>query len=151
MEKIIIDTDVGTYYDDAFAILFALQSKEVKVEAITTVYGDVELRARIARKLLKIMGRTDISVAKGVGTPIKGNTLMFGWEGENILTPQDRDDPELKPSPEHAVDLIISKIKENPGEITLITLGAVTNVATAIIKERDIVEKVKRLIIMGGV
>jgi len=151
MEKIIIDTDVGTYYDDAFAILFALQSKEVKVEAVTTVYGNVELRARIARKLLKIMGRTDIPVAKGVGIPIKGNALMFGWEGRNILTPQDRDDPELKPSPEHAVDLIISKIKENPGEITLITLGAVTNVATAIIKERDIVKKVKQLIIMGGV
>ncbi|MBA7532157.1 Pyrimidine-specific ribonucleoside hydrolase RihA [subsurface metagenome] len=151
MERIIIDTDIGTYYDDAFAVLFAVQSKEVKVEAITTTYGDVNLRARIAKKVLKVAGRSDIPVAAGVGEPIKGNALMFGWEGQNILTKQDYCDSNLASDPIHAIDLIIDTVMSNPKEITLITLGAVSNVATAIIKEPKIVENVKQLVIMGGV
>lgn len=148
MEQLIIDTDIGTYYDDAFAVLFAIQSPEVKVEAVTTVYGDVDLRARIACKILEVAGHPEIPVAAGVGKPIRGEALMFGFEGTNIL-----DDGEAKKKPEktNAVDLIIQKVMDNPGEITLITLGAVTNMAAALIKEPKIAKAAKRLIMMGGV
>jgi len=148
LERLIIDTDIGTYYDDAFAVLFAVQSPEVKVEAVTTVYGDVDLRARIACKILEVAGHSEIPVAAGVGKPIRGEALMFGFEGTNIL-----DDGEAKKKPEkmHAVDLIIQKVMENPGEVTLITLGAVSNVAAALIEEPGIAKAAKRLIMMGGV
>ncbi len=148
MERVIIDTDIGFYYDDAFAVLFAAQSPELKVEAVTTVYGDVDLRARITCKLLEIAGRDEIPVAAGIGKPMKGDVLMFGIEGTNII-----DDGEAKKKPEniHAVDLIIEKIMNSPGKITLITIGPVTNVAAALIKEPAIARAAKRLIMMGGV
>jgi len=148
MERLIIDTDIGTYYDDAFAVLFAVQSPEVKVEAVTTVYGDVDLRARIACKILEVAGHLEVPVAAGVGNPIKGSALMFGFEGTSIL-----DDGDAKKEPERisAVDLIIQKVMDNPGEITLITLGAVSNMAAALIQEPRIAKAAKRLIMMGGV
>jgi len=150
-KKVIIDTDVGTYYDDAFAILFGVNSPEVKVEGVTVTYGDVALRARIAKKLLKVAGHPEIPVRAGVGKPLEGNALMFGFEGENILTKEDLNSKELEPDKENAVNFIVKTIMDNPGEITLITLGALSNVATAIIQEPKIVDNVEQLIIMGGV
>ncbi|PZE22809.1 nucleoside hydrolase [Paenibacillus xerothermodurans] len=150
-QKIIIDTDIGTYYDDAFAVLYGVQSPEVDVLAVTTCYGDVDLRARIAKKILRVAGREDIPVCRGVGQPMDEYALMFGFEGENILTEEDMQDETLQASDTHAVDMIIEQVLKYPNEVTLITLGAVSNVAAAIIKEPKIVGKVKELIIMGGV
>ncbi len=146
--RIILDTDIGTYYDDAFATLLAAVSPELQVEGVTTVYGDAHLRARIARKVLDVAGRPDIPVFAGVSKPMRGYGLMFGWEGTNILTDQDTD---LKVEPQHAVDFIIDTIMANPKEITVITLGAVSNVALAIVKEPRIVENIKELVIMATV
>src|SRR5689334_12437639 len=125
-EKLIIDTDIGTYYDDAFAVLLASRSPEVDLLGVTTVYGDTDLRARIASKVLAVAGRQDVPVCKGIGKPLQGNSLMFGFEGERILTEADRN---LKYSDEHAVNFIIRTIMENPGEVTVVTLGAVSNLA----------------------
>lgn len=148
MHKLIVDTDIGTYYDDAFAVLLACRSPEIDLLGVTTVYGDTKLRSRIARKVLNVAGREDVPVVTGVGPPIQGKSLMFGFEGENIL----RDgDGELAPVAEHAVEFITRSIMENPGEVSVVTLGAVTNLAVAIIKEPEIVTKIKELIIMGGV
>lgn len=148
MEHIIIDTDIGTYYDDAFAVLFAIKSPEVKVEAVTTVYGDTNLRARIACKILEIAGHPEIPVAAGVGNPISGGALMFGFEGTNIL---DEKGETKKPEKINAVNLIIDKVLNNPGKITIVTLGALTNVAMALLLEPAIAGKIKELIMMGGV
>jgi len=148
MRRIIIDTDIGTYYDDAFAVLLAAQSPELKLEGVTTVYGDTILRAKIARKVLNIAGKSEIPVFSGCGKPLKGNALMFGWEGANIL---DTSDESLKPSPGYAIDFIVDCILANPDEITVITLGALTNIAVALAKEPNIAKKIQELIIMGGV
>lgn len=77
-QKLIIDTDIGTYYDDAFAVLLASRSPEVDLLGVTTVYGDTDLRSRIARKILNIAGRQDVPVFKGIGQPLQGTSLMFG-------------------------------------------------------------------------
>lgn len=146
--KVIIDTDIGTYYDDALAVLFACRSPELELLGVTTAYGDTDLRSRIARKVLNVAGREDVPVAKGVGRPLGGKALMFGFEGEGILSDADGD---LPPSGEHAVNFIVRTILENPGEVSLVTLGAVSNVAVAVAMEPAIVEKVKELIVMGGV
>jgi len=146
--KLIIDTDIGTYYDDAFAVLLASRSPEVELLGVTTVYGDTDLRARIARKVLNVAGKQNVPVCKGIGKPLQGNALMFGFEGEKILTESDKD---AKYSDEHAVNFIIRTIMENPGEVTVVTLGAVSNLAAAYVMEPAIAKNMKELIMMAGV
>jgi purine nucleosidase len=146
--KLIIDTDIGTYYDDAFAVLLASRSPEVELLGVTTVYGDTDLRARIARKVLNVAGKQNVPVCKGIGKPLQGNALMFGFEGEKILTESDKD---VKYSDEHAVNFIIRTIMENPGEVTVVTLGAVSNLAAAYVMEPAIAKNMKELIMMAGV
>lgn len=149
MEKtrIILDTDIGTYYDDAVAVMFAAQSPELIVEGVTTCYGDTHLRAQIAAKVLQACDRSDIPVFKGIGMPMRGHALMFGFEGDGILEPGE----EPAYSDQHAVDFIIETIMNNPGEIKVVTLGTVSNVAHAILREPRVIENIKELIIMAGV
>jgi len=149
--KIIIDTDVGTDVDDAVAITLALKSPELKVEGITTVYGNTLLRAQIVLKLLKLMDIDDVPVAAGIEKPLLREREVWwpGHEGKGILTDEDKRD--LKPVDKHAVDFLIEKILENPKEITLVTIGPLTNIAAAIIKEPKIIENMKEIIMMGGV
>ena len=146
--KIIIDTDIGTYYDDAFAVLLATRSPDLDLLGVTTSYGDTHLRARIARKVLDVAGRPDVPVFAGVTKSIQGETLMFGFEGEKILTGRDK---RLKYSDEHAVNFIIRTIMANPGEVTVVTLGAVTNIAMAYLMEPAIAQNMKELIMMAAV
>lgn len=149
MEKIIIDTDIGTDIDDAFALLLALKSPEIQLEAVTTAHGDTDTRSRIAMKILKLSGRQDIPVGSGISMPLlrEREAKMQGFEGKGFLEPVDF---EYRPS-KHAVDLIISKVMENPKEITIVTIGPLTNLAVAIIKEPAIIENIKQVISMGGV
>jgi purine nucleosidase len=146
--KVIIDTDIGTYYDDAFAVLLASRSPELDLLGVTTEYGDTDLRARIARKVLDVAGRQEVPVCKGIEKPLQGHALMFGFEGEQILTKADK---KLKYSDEHAVNFIIRTIMENPGEVTVVTLGSVTNIAVAYVMEPSIAKNIKELIMMAGV
>lgn len=146
--KLILDTDIGTYYDDAFATLLAALSPDIELLGVTTVYGDTKLRARIARKVLNTVGRQDVPVFGGIGKPLRGNSFMFGFEGQNIL---DENDKDLKYSDEHAVNFIIRTIMDNPGEVTVVTLGAVSNLAMAYIMEPRIAKNMKELIMMAGV
>ena len=147
-QKIIIDTDIGTYYDDALAVSIGCQSPELELLGVTTVYGDTHLRSRIARKVLDVNGRPDVPVARGVGQPLGGNFLMFGFEGEGILEDGDGD---LAYLDEPAPNFIIRNIMENPGEVTVVTLGAVSNMAVAYVLEPAIRENIKELIMMAGV
>ena len=148
--RILIDTDIGSDVDDAIAITLALKSPELEVVGITTVYGDTILRARIALKLLQLIGTDHVPVAAGIEKPLlrERDVWWAGHEGKGILTEEDE---KLKPIEKHAVDLIIEKIMGNPKEITLVTIGPLTNVATAIIKEPRIVDNVKEIVMMGGV
>ncbi|HEW91772.1 MAG TPA: nucleoside hydrolase, partial [Thermotogaceae bacterium] len=80
MRRIIIDTDTGTDVDDAVAITLALKSPELKVEGITTVYGNTLLRAQIVLKLLKLMGINDVPVAAGIEKPLLRERDIW-WPG----------------------------------------------------------------------
>lgn len=148
-QRIILDTDIGTDVDDAMAVALAALSPEIQVEGITTVYGDVDLRARMAVKILKLLGREDIPVMAGVEHPLLRNRPMWwlGHEGEGLLTDDDRD---LVYDPRHAVDFIIETVMQNPGQITLIAIGPFTNVAVALAREPRVAQNVKDIIIMGG-
>ncbi|WP_127126709.1 nucleoside hydrolase [Georgenia sp. SYP-B2076] len=148
--KLIVDTDIGTYYDDAFAVLLAARSPEIDLLGVTTVYGDTDLRSRIARKVLDVAGRQEVPVARGIGRPISGHALMFGFEGQNILEDSDgvQDQGWLD---EPAPNFLIRHIMDHPGEVTVVTLGAVTNVAVAYLMEPRIAQHVKEVIMMAGV
>lgn len=153
MEDVLIDTDIGDDIDDAFAIAFALHSPELNVKAITTVFGNVEARTKLALKLLKVFGREDIPVATGVGKPFFERTYRrdryLGDEVPRQAVVLVEDESLPKPYPKHAVDLIISTVMDSRKEVTIIPVGALTNIATCIIKEPKLVERVK-LVIMGG-
>ena len=149
MRRIILDTDVGLDIDDAYAISLAARSPELSLEGVTTVYGDTQLRARIAVKLLQLAGRSDVPVLAGESELIMEDrqALMLGFEGEGILTPEDRD---MKVSG-GAVGFITSKALASERDLTIVAIGALTNVAKAIEKEPHIKDGVEGLILMGGV
>lgn len=145
--RIIIDTDIGTNPDDAVAVSLAVRSPELQVEGITTTYGKVEVRARIARRILELSGAPDIRVYPGIEEPLLRNRTVHwdGTEGEGLVL------PELAKPPEHAVDFIIRTVMDNPGEITLVTIGPLTNAAVALIREPRLADHLKEIVMMGGV
>lgn len=149
MERIILDTDIGTDVDDVMAVALAAVSPELKVEGITTVYGDVDLRARMVTKVLHMLGREDIPVMAGSRDVLLRNREIWwlGHEGEGLLTEADRD---LAYDRRHAVDFIIDTVMKNPKEITLIGIGPFTNFAIALVREPRIADYVKQIIIMAA-
>ena len=152
MRRIIIDTDPGI--DDAMAILFALKSPELRVEALTTVFGNgpIERMTPNALRILEVAGREDIPVAAGAGAPLlrpyRGRGQMVHGRdglGETNLPP-----PRGRPSEMRAVELLISRILEAPEEITLVALGPLTNLDLAVRVAPAIAQAVREVILMGG-
>jgi inosine-uridine nucleoside N-ribohydrolase len=140
-EKIIIDTDIGDDIDDAFAVGLALRSPEVQILGVTTEFGDTELRAKLADRLLGEAGRDDIAVAVGVPTTPKGTFTQRVYA---------RSGRYARASHPAAVDFILQQIRQNPGEITLVAIGPLGNVGAIIDKDRETFRKLKRVVMMGG-
>jgi purine nucleosidase len=147
--RVILDTDIGTDVDDCVALALILGSPELSLEGITCVYGDVELRARMALKLLALAGRADIPVMLGARETLTGLRPVYwaGHEGEGLLEPGDE---QLQPNSEDAVDYIVRVVMENPGEVQLLAIGPLTNVALALQRERRLFDNLAGLTIMGG-
>jgi purine nucleosidase len=141
-EKIILDTDIGTDIDDAFALALIINSPEFELLGVTTVSGDTRARARIAAKMLWEAGGKwrQVPVVAGVPGPKQG--INQGPWAEGFVGPQ-----LLK---ESAVDFLRSKFHRYPGQITLIAIGELTNVAAMIKADPLVVKKVKRIALMGG-
>ena len=150
--NIIIDTDPGQ--DDAFAILLALGSPELKVVAVTAVAGNAPLSKteRNARQILELAGRPDIRVAPGCARPmvrpLKTAEYVHGDSGLEGCDPPAPSTPALGV---HGVDLIIDTVMAAPeGEITLCPLGPLTNIAMALVKEPRIAPRIREIVLMGG-
>jgi purine nucleosidase len=101
-------------------------------------------------KLLALRGMAGIPVAAGAQKPIMGHVPVYwaGHEGEGLLEPSDN---VLQPVSEHAVDLIVRMVMANPGDITLIAVGPLTNVALALLREPRLAQELAGLMVMGGV
>lgn len=149
MKPILFDTDVGTDVDDGLALALMAKSPEVEVLAVSTVSGNVALRARIARKILILAGKGDIPVAAGCATTLLRTSpgLTLGHEGKGVLEGEEDGTPYHSG---HAVDLMVEKIKEASAKPTIVAIGPLTNIALAIIKEPWIIDRVEQLVIMGG-
>ena len=149
--RVIIDTDPGV--DDALALLLAMRSPELKIEAITPVAGNVPLDLTLpnALRMVEIAGRTDIPVAAGAKAPMVRRLVTAAYaHGENGLGGAVFPEPTTKPVNEPAAELIRQIIRKYPGEVTLITLGPLTNVAAAFAGDSDLASKVRGLVMMGG-
>lgn len=149
--QVIIDTDPGI--DDAMAILLALRSPELKVEAITVVAGNVtaNLGTQNALELVELAGRKDVVVAKGAAKPLKRKLVTAELiHGENGLGGVVLPAPKMAPDHRDAVQVIHDVIEANPGKITLVPIGPLTNIATALIEYPDLAAKTRDIIMMGG-
>jgi len=145
---VIIDTDPG--HDDALAIMLAARSGRFNIRAITTVAGNstVENTTRNARFILKLLGREDIPVYSGAEKPLKRSLVQAVVHGESGLAGIDpKNEPQLTGN---AAQKIIEIAGSNPGKITLIALGPLTNVAKAMLKNPEAMRKLKQVVIMGG-
>ncbi len=150
--RIIIDSDPGV--DDAMAILLAFQSPEVVVEGITTVFGNtgIDTTTSNALRLVEMVNRPDTPVAKGAGKPLMRPFIGDGWtiHGRNGFGEVETPEPKGSPVPERAAQFIIDTVMANPGEITIVPLGPLTNVALAVATEPRIAQNVKGVVLMGG-
>jgi len=150
-KRVIIDTDPGT--DDAMAIILALNSPELKVEALTVVPGNVDGRQGLenALKIVSLAGRCDITVAGGAQHPLNQKliTAQF-WHGKNGLADVELPPSKCKADPRFGPDLIIETIHKYPHEVTLIPVGPLTNIALAVSKDPSIAGLIKDIVIMGG-
>ena len=151
MKKIILDCDPGM--DDSMAIAMAVKSPALEVLAVTTVNGNypVDVCCQNARKMLELLRRSDIPVARGMAqpmvTPCPKDPFSHGVDGqaENFLP-----DPSMPVHPLHAVDLIIETVKAHPGEVWMLCTGPMSNLAMAITKCPEIKALIPGVIAISG-
>ena len=153
VQKVIIDTDPGV--DDAFALLLALRSPELKIEAITAVAGNrpLDLTLSNALRMVEVADRTDIPVAKGAASPLM-RRLFWSQEdtihGENGLGGAEFPVPRTQPVKDAASDLICKVVRDNPGEVTIIGIGPLSNVGLALRQDLELAKLIPRIVLMGG-
>lgn len=149
--KVIIDTDPGI--DDAMAILFAYLSKKIDLIGLTTVFGNVSVDQATTNALTLVeLFNANIPVAKGTAKPIVKELKSFPdfVHGKNGFGDIETESPKSSPVQLNAVDFIIEQIMSQPGEICLVPIGPLTNIALALEKEPKIQENVKEVVFMGG-
>ncbi len=152
VKKIIIDTDPGV--DDSLAIFVALNSPELDVLGLTTVFGNAitSTCTENALRLLEIAKRTEVPVAEGAHLPLNGNlrgaaSFVHGENGQGNV--------ELKPPANKtleidAVTFLKNQIEVQPNEITLVPVGPLTNIANLLTNHPGIDSKIKEIVLMGG-
>ena len=137
---VIVDTDIGDDIDDAFALALLLRAPELKIEAVTTSFGDTALRTRLVRRLLREAGRDDIAVGTGPATPDTTRFTQSAWAAGGSA----------QPAPD-AVTLLLDRLHAAPaGTITLIALAPLTTIGRAIARDPSGFKRLRQVIMMGG-
>jgi purine nucleosidase len=159
---VVIDTDVGADVGDAFALALAVASPEIEVVGVTTVGRGAELpdpfvqhvdrtrdedRAWLVCRFLTLAGRKDVPVAAGADPQPES---PLGWQIQYRRHPAAIYNRTLKPVKESAAELVARLAKEKDGELVVVCLGPLTNVARALKDHPDAARKIKRLVVTGG-
>ncbi len=144
--KYIIDMDIGDDIDDALALYFAMRL-DIDIVGITTVYGNTEKRARIAKKMLKTYGGkyADVPVIAGYGNDSDGFARTYLCQYTDDLGGD-----EYAPDKGDAADFIIDCCKKYGSDLAVLAIGPFTNIAKVIEKDKDVLNTVGRVAIMGG-
>lgn len=167
--SVILDTDIGEDIDDAYALAMILTSPELDLRAVTTVFHRPVEKARLAQTILQLCGREDIPVAAGCAVPISSYLSPKAPEvthrpispaevltilNKNFELPQlavAKPADELPPLvPTNAVDFLIDTLMAGDGKTTLITIGQMTNIAAAMMKEPRLLKKIPRIVSMAA-
>src|SRR5689334_20362310 len=149
MRRFLIDTDTAS--DDAVALIMALRTPEVRVEAITVVSGNVPLKQATENALYTVeLCGAKVPIFSGEERPLRREPAHADWfHGADGLGNSNFPPAKIRPQQEHAVDAIIRVLHANPG-IELVTLGPLTNIAMAMTRDPSIAKNVKRCVVMGG-
>jgi len=137
---IILDTDIGGDIDDAWAVGFAMQSPDLNLIGVTITDGNTPARAKVACKLLHAGGRDEVPVSVGRKTS-DGREYQFAWA---------EDFTAKAPIAQPAADFIVETVRKRPGEVTLVAVGPLQNVADALRKDPGIARLFKRVVLMSG-
>ncbi|HEY3475733.1 MAG TPA: nucleoside hydrolase, partial [Anaerolineales bacterium] len=146
MTKVLLDTDIGTDVDDAVALAYLLAHPDCELLGITTVTGEAEKRASLASVLCKAAGK-EVPIYPGADRPMQGEQRQLIAQQATALPhwPHETDFPLNQ-----AVDFLANTIRAFPGEVTLLTIGPVTNAGLLFSSYPDVAELLAGLVIMGG-
>jgi len=168
-QKIILDTDIGDDIDDAYALALILGSGELDLVGVTTVFKNTPARARLAQTILKLAARGEVPVAAGCGAVMSPRVtyreadlaegqVSLGLAARELLQDErpkqcvaalpEEDLPALCRS--HGVDFLVEAIMAGAGDIIPVTIGAMTNLAMALVKEPRLLRKIPRIVSMCG-
>ena len=148
--RVVVDTDAGTDPDDLMALALLAGRPDVDLVAVTTVYGDTVLRARIVRALLAGCGAGHVPVIAGAGEPLSGADVWWaGHEGRawaDLMAPAQPGDGD----PRAAAHLLAETVSADPGGVDVVAIGPLTNLAAALDLSPGLAEDLRGLWVMGG-
>jgi purine nucleosidase len=149
VEHVVLDTDLsmgapGSEIDDGFALALALADPEVSLDLVTTVNGntDVETVTALTLELLHRLGHPDVPVHRGADRPLLRPQARSGSVPEGVEV--------RAPRAGHAAVAMVEHVRAHPGEVTLVAIGPLTNVALAVRLDPGFAGRLKRLVVMGG-
>ncbi len=148
---ILVDCDTGI--DDSLALLYAVASQDCELVAVTCTAGNVDARqvAENTRAVLELAGRPDVEVALGRETPlVRALVTTPETHGPRGIGYAELPPATMPLSPRFSPDLIVEEARRRPGELTLVTLAPLTNVALAVLREPELPRLLRRLVVMGG-
>lgn len=144
---VIVDLDIGDDIDDSFALALLLKTPEIELLGISTAWGDTALRVQMVQRLLRETGRSEIPVYQGLTTRSEIGFTQARWASG----PHEGAAPAPPPrSAGASVDFMLQQARQRPGEITLLALGPLTNVAAAIERDPQDFREFKQVVLMGG-
>lgn len=153
-QSILIDTDAGDDIDDLFAIAFALLRPELTVESITTVSSLSARRALLIQRLLDSARKSAIPVAAGCELPLRPVTeaerAMVAEAYRSNHAPAGDEQAEAALAATDAVSTIIETVNRRPGEVGIVAIGPLTNIAAALVRRADLASKIPYIALMGG-
>jgi len=145
--KVLLDTDIGSDIDDAVCLTYLLAQPACDLLGVTTVSGEVEERAALASAICKVVGRDDVSIRAGLDAPLSGKQLQPRAPQKEALARWDHDTDFAART---AIDFMADTIRAHPGEVVLLSIGPLTNVAALFDAHPDVAGKLGGLTMMAG-
>ena len=147
MRPVILDTDIGTDVDDLLALVFLAKAPGLSLEAVTTVHGNTLLRAKLARIVCEKLGIADLPIIRGISDPLSGHEIFWpGHEGHGVAGLQNASVETTISAPQFLLNLS----QRYSGELEILAIGPLTNIAETISSFPEFKSRIKRLYLMGG-